>query len=335
VLRLLECWTDEARGGDAFREIGVDELPSVRERARGGDVVWVDLEDATKEELDTLSELFGWHQLISEGMEQGGQRQKAEQFGDLLMIVVHLPRLEYIDDRKTIELTEIDLVVGDHWLVSSHSGVPHLMDEVAPLVRARADLDENGAMAVVTTLFDRLVDKYEEYADRLAEKVEEQDRELLEPSSSNPVESLRRTAEVRHAVLRLRRATGQLRELVGVLVRHELVAPGHTDALDLELRDVYDHVVRAHDDLDILYERLASLADTRLALTAYTQNEITKKLSAWGAILLVPTVVTGWFGMNFHHLGLLGWRHGDLVAFVIIVAIGGMLYLGLRRARWL
>ena len=136
-------------------------------------------------------------------------------------------------------------------------------------------------------------------------------------------------------MLRLRRATGQLRELVGVLVRHELVAPGHTDALDLELRDVYDHVVRAHDDLDILYERLASLADTRLATHGLPQNEITKKLSAWGAILLVPTVVTGWFGMNFHHLGLLSWRHGDLVAFAIILTIGGLLYLGLRRARWL
>ncbi len=137
-------------------------------------------------------------------------------------------------------------------------------------------------MAVVTALFDRIVDQYEEYADRLGEKVEEQDRQLLDPTPPIRWTSLRRTAEVRHAVLRLRRATGQLRELVGVLVRHELVAPGHTDSLDLELRDVYDHVVRAHDDLDILYERLASLADTRLAITAYRQNEITKKLSAWG-----------------------------------------------------
>ncbi len=137
MLRLLECPGGGADGG-AFVALGADGLPAVRERARAGNVVWIDAEDATDEELSALAGTFEWHPLIRDDLARRGQRQKAEPFGDMLLIVVELPRLELIDDRKSIALTEIDMVVGDHWLVTSHVGVPHLMDHVAAPRAARA-----------------------------------------------------------------------------------------------------------------------------------------------------------------------------------------------------
>ena len=96
-----------------------------------------------------------------------------------------------------------------------------------------------------------------------------------------------------------------------------------------------DHAIRAHEDLDMLHDRMSSLADTRLAMVAYRQNEITKKLSAWAAVLLVPTVITGWFGQNFEHMLGLGWRFGEIYALALVVVAMTGVYFVMRRSRWL
>ena len=332
MLRLLKC---AGRPELTFEPIGIADLPRVRADVAVDQLTWVDATAPTAEELDALAEAFDLHPLVRDDLGQADQRQKAEMFGDDLLVVVHLPHVEQHGDEPRLTLVEIDCVLGDHWLVTSHANDADVSEQTALAVASRQDLAAHGSMAAGTALLDQLVDRYEQLVDTLAEAVDEQDRELLDERGSDPLPSLRRTAHVRHAVLQLRRSTGQLRELVGVLVRHELAMPGASDELDLELRDVYDHTIRAHDDLDLLYERLASLADTRLAITAYRQNDITKRLSAWGAILLVPTVVTGWFGMNFRHLSLLGWPSGEWLALGFVVGVCGALFGGFRRAGWL
>ena len=85
----------------------------------------------------------------------------------------------------------------------------------------------------------------------------------------------------------------------------------------------------------MLHDRMSSLADTRLAMVAYRQNEITKQLSAWAAVLLVPTIITGWFGQNFQHMLGLDWRYGELYAFALIAAPWSAMYFTMRRAKWL
>ena len=120
-----------------------------------------------------------------------------------------------------------------------------------------------------------------------------------------------------------------------MVIRQELVDRRHGEAVDLELRDVYDHLLRVHDDLDAYGERLIALQDSRLSLVAYKQNDITKKISGWGAVLLVPTITTGWYGQNFQHLWLLDSRWGGF--FSAGVALAGMVALAavLRKADWL
>jgi magnesium transporter len=123
--------------------------------------------------------------------------------------------------------------------------------------------------------------------------------------------------------------------VIGVYVRRELVNMEHSSELDLELRDALDHVVRAHEDLDVLHERMSTLADTRLAIVAYRQNEITKALSAYAAIFAVATVVTGWFGQNFHHLNGLDLQYGQWLSALIIIVAGALLYLFFHRRHWI
>ena len=179
-----------------------------------------------------------------------------------------------------------------------------------------------------------VADGYEDTIDGLEELVEKQEAGALS-ADGDPAPALRRAAAARTVISEVRRSSGQFREVVGAFVRRELRNTVHTAELDLELRDVLDHAIRAHEDLDMLHDRMSSLADTRLAMVAYRQNEITKKLSAWAAVLLVPTVITGWFGQNFDHLTGLGWRFGEFYALAVIGVFSGAMYLVMRRAKWL
>jgi magnesium transporter len=190
-----------------------------------------------------------------------------------------------------------------------------------------------GAGAVASILA-AVADAYEQSIDDLEALVVSQEAGALD-ADGDPRPALRKAALARTAIAEVRRSCGQLREVTGAFVRRELLNTVHTPELDLELRDVLDHVIRAHDDLDMLHDRMSSLADTRLSMVAYRQNEITKQLSAWAAVLLVPTIITGWFGQNFRHMVGLDWRYGEVYALVLV--LGGMtaMWFTMRRAKWL
>jgi magnesium transporter len=325
VLRVLEYGPDREA---AFRPITAADIDQVVAAAEGVPLLWIDATKPDADELAKLVEAFRWHPLILEDLEHGDQRQKVEQFPGQIFAVLRLPRTE--------KGPECDLYVvqSEHVLVTVHTISAEWIDRRAMEVVARSDLAEHGAAATVATILGAVGDTYEETIDVLEELVEKQEAGALD-ADGDPAPALRRAAETRTVISEVRRSTGQFREVVGAFVRRELVNTVHSAELDLELRDVLDHAIRAHEDLDILHDRMNSLADTRLSMVAYRQNEITKVLSAWAAVLLVPTIITGWFGQNFDHMVGLHWRYGELFSLALI--LGGMvaMYFTMRRAKWL
>jgi magnesium transporter len=326
VLRVLEYGPDREA---AFRPITPEALDKLIAAAESAPLLWIDAEKSEPGELAKLAEVFQWHPLILEDLEEGDQRQKVEQFPGQIFAVLRLPRTE-----KGPEC-DLYLVQSEHVLVTMHTISAEWIDRRASEVTGRADLTEHGAAAAVAVILGAVGDMYEESIDVLEQLVEKQEARVLDEGEDDPAPALRRAAEARTIISEVRRATGQFREVVGAFVRRELVNTVHTPELDLELRDVLDHAIRAHEDLEILQDRMTTLADTRLSMVAYRQNEITKQLSAWAAVLLVPTIVTGWFGQNFRHMVGLTWRYGELFSLALIV--GGMvaIYFTMRRAKWL
>jgi magnesium transporter len=268
---------------------------------------------------------------VTEDVLKRGQRQKVEQYPNEVLSVVRYPRIKALQEAHT----EVELVQTERILVSLHEDCGKEMDAIGLEVGRRQDLSQNGATAAMAVLFAHVADQYEHVIDVLEDLVEEQEVGSLEQISGDPAPVLRRAADARLAIARIRRSSGQLREVIGVYVRRELVNMEHSSELDLELRDALDHVVRAHEDLDVLHERMSTLADTRLAIVAYRQNEITKALSAYAAIFAVATVVTGWFGQNFHHLNGLDLQYGQWLSALIIIVAGALLYLFFHRRHWI
>jgi magnesium transporter len=315
----------------AFREIGVETLPGAVRLGGSAPLVWVDVINPEEAEVRALADVLGWHHLVTEDVLKRGQRQKVEQYPNEVLSVVRYPRIKALQEAHT----EVELVQTERILVSLHEDCGKEMDAIGLEVGRRQDLSQNGATAAMAVLFAHVADQYEHVIDVLEDLVEEQEVGSLEQISGDPAPVLRRAADARLAIARIRRSSGQLREVIGVYVRRELVNMEHSSELDLELRDALDHVVRAHDDLDVLHERMSTLADTRLAIVAYRQNEITKALSAYAAIFAVATVVTGWFGQNFHHLNGLDLQYGQWLSALIIIVAGALLYLYFHRRHWI
>lgn len=325
MLRVLEYSPDSEA---AFRAITPAMIAPLIAAADAAPLLWIDAPAPQPEELAALADAFQWHPLIREDLVHGGQRQKAEQFPAQIFAVLRLPRT------AKGPACDLHVVQSEQVLVTVHQIPTDWIDRRGTDVAARGDLAAHGAAGAVATLLAGVADAYEETIDVLEELVEKQEAGALE-ADGDPAPALRRASGARTAISEVRRSSGQFREVTGVFVRRELLNTVHTPDLDLELRDVLDHAIRAHEDLDMLHDRMSSLADTRLAMVAYRQNEITKKLSAWAAVLLVPTIITGWFGQNFTSMIGLGWRFGEVYALVLVVAAMTGMYVVMRRARWL
>ena len=325
MLRVLEYGPDREA---IFRPFAVGGLAQLVAAAGDAPLLWVDATNPETEEIAALAETFGWHPLVREDVSHGGQRQKAEQFPGQVLAVLRLPRA------GAQRAEDLYVVQSEHVLVTVHHMPDEWLDRRAVEVAARTDLQAHCAAGARATILDAIAETYEHSIDRLEELVERQEADAL-AGEGDPGPALRRNAGARTIIADVRRSCGQLREVVGVFVRRELLDTVHTAELDLEMRDVLDHVIRSHEDLDTLHDRMSALADTRLAMVAYRQNEITKKLSAWAAVLLVPTIVTGCFGMNFHHMSGLAQRWGELYALLLIVLAMVAIYAVMRRARWL
>jgi magnesium transporter len=328
MLRVLEYGVDRAA---AFRPVALAAVEPLVAAAVTAPLIWIDVPAPTAAVIDVLAAALGWHPLITEDLRTRGQRQKVEQFPGTVYGVLHRP----VVTGGPVEFDELDVVQSERVIVTLHVGQVELLDRLSSTFAHRPDILQNGAMSATVVILAGIADAYEDAIDALEQDVEEQEAGALDTAAADPVPALRRAAETRTAVARLRRATGQLREVVSVYVRRELVDVQHSAELDLELRDVQDHAVRAHDELDMLHDRMSALADTRLAMVAYRQNEITKRLSAWAAILITPAIVTGWFGQNFTHMVGLDWRYGELYALGVVVALCGGMWTVLRRARWI
>lgn len=294
--------------------------------APDADVVWIDVDDPTTDELATLGTTLGWHHLLLEDLVEAEQRQKAERFGEDLLVVARLPT----------GAGEVYLVLRGAFGVTVRRGWDVPLDGMAREVRGWPEPSTAGATAIACAVLERVARDYEGYVDGLERRAAEQEERVLEGvRGRDPLPALQRAAVLRSDATLTRRRSAQLRELLGVLVREDLLERGHGTAVSLDLRDIYDHVLRVHDDLDVLNDRLIALQEARLQLVAYRQNEITKRISGWGALLLIPTVITGWYGMNFPNLWFLDTEYGQYVALGAAVGLVALVWYLLRRAEWL
>jgi magnesium transporter len=289
--------------------------------------VWIGLHEPTSEEFDAVRREFNLHELPVEDAIKAHQRPKLEVYEHFLFVVLKTAR--YVDSVEAVELGEILIFLGSGFIITVRHGETDLHDVRSHLER-RPELLGRGPSAALHAIMDRVVDDYVPALTGLENDVEEVEVDVFSPGRESPV---RRIFALKREVLEFIRATAPLVEPVDRLARgqYEQIHP----EVRTYFRDVGDHLVRLHEQLEGLRDLLTSVLTANLTQVSVQLNEDVRKISAWVAIIAVPTMIAGIYGMNFEHMPELAWTFGYPVVLAAMAAICLALYRYFKRAGWL
>ncbi|MGH8691005.1 MAG: magnesium and cobalt transport protein CorA [Burkholderiales bacterium] len=312
------------------RKLGdIDKRAISENLARPGTFVWVALRDATDAELEEMREEFGLHELAVEDARHGHQRPKIDEYGDSLFVVIQTIELAPTDELK---VGEVHVFAGRNYVLS----VRHRTERGLQDVRARAEhepeLLKNGSGYVLYALMDAIVDRYFPVIDELEMEIERIEERLFQPGAS-PRENIEALYYVKQKLTTLKHAAAPLMENAGKLFGGRV--PGVCHGLTEYFRDVYDHLVRINQSIDAARETVNTAIQVALALVNMGHGEVTKRLAAYAALVAVPTMVAGVYGMNFEHMPELKWSLGYPLSVAAMVGIDVFLFWRFRKAGWL
>jgi magnesium transporter len=292
-----------------------------------GAFAWLGLYEPTASEFDSVRREFDLHELAVEDAIKAHQRPKLEVYGDSLFLVLKTARWQ--DATESIEFGEILIFVGDGFLVSVRHGETELHD-VRLRLEERPGLLRLGEGAALHAIVDRVVDDYEPVVEALVAAANDVEIQVFSPGGGNPAERIYR---LKRAVLELDGAVEPLLEPVHLLASGAY--PLIPEELRTYFRDVEDHLRRLATRVREYRDLLTSVLTANLTQFSVRQNEDVRRISAWAAIIAVPTAVAGIYGMNFEHMPELTWTFGYPLVLAVIVLACTALYWRFRKIGWL
>jgi len=295
-------------------------------------VTWINVEGLHQVEvLERLGGCYGLHPLVLEDILNTDQRPKMEDYGEYVYIVLKM--LTYYDDKSgQIEAEQISLVLGRNFVLSFQEGKK---GDVFDLLRERlrggkGRIRKMGADYLAYSLIDSVVDHYFIILERLGERVEFLEEELMtEPTTK----TLQEIYNLKREMIFLRKAVWPLREVVGALERGE--SPLIQQNTQIYLRDVYDHTIQVIDTIETFRDTVSGMLDIYLSSVSNRLNSVMKVLTIIATIFMPLTFLAGIYGMNFKYMPELEWRWGYPLVWMIMIAIGILMLFYFRKKKWL
>ena len=289
--------------------------------------VWVALKDATESELAQMQNQFGLHELAVEDASHGHQRPKLEEYDDFLYAVVHTVEL----DGEELHTGEVSVFVGKNYVLSIRNQTRQGFSEVRSRCEREPHLLKLGPGFVLYALIDTIVDRYFPVVNELEAELERLERSMYGDSPAR--ENIERLYALKQKLMDLKHATGPLQETVTKL--HGGRVPEVCASTEEYFRDVDDHLTRINQSIDGVREMLTTAISVHLSLITLGDNETTKRLAAYAALVAVPTMIAGIYGMNFENMPELKWFWGYPLSVVLMVVIDLYLFIRFRKAGWL
>ena len=320
---LVNCVAYE--NGHRLADIATSEISEYLKRPQC--FVWVALKDPADEELEQMRAEFDLHPLAVEDARHGHQRPKIEEYGDSLFCVVHVVELHGDD----IQVGEVSMFVGPNYVLSVRRGTEHGFVAVRERAEREPHLLQHGSGFVFYAIMDNAVDRYFPVVDALEVELERIEERIFEENA--PRESIQALYRLKHKLMVMRHAVEPLIEVVHKLYggRVPQVCIGTQDYF----RDVYDHLLRVSQQLDGLRDMVITAMSVNLSMITMGTGEITKKLAAYAALVAVPTLIAGIYGMNFEHMPELKWMFGYPIALAAMLGIDSYLFYRFRKSGWL
>ncbi len=292
-------------------------------------VAWIDLCEPDAEELRLLTEVLELHPLAVDDAVGPHQRAKVDHYDTHEFLTVHA--VTFDPSTGTLIETEVDAFVNHRWLVTVRKN-----EHFDPALVTRhwdrtGERSHHGVGYLLHGLLDVIVDGYLDAMEFVEDEVEAVSDSIVDERPLTAAEQ-RHWFQVRRSLGRFRRLVAPLTDAVGALTRHERVVID--EELEPYFQDLHDHLLRATEACDNLRELASTIVETDLALRDLRQNQVMKQVTSWAAIIAVPTLVTGYYGMNVPYPGS-GETWGVVASTAIGVGAAGALYRIFRRRSWL
>ncbi|OIJ89100.1 magnesium/cobalt transporter CorA [Streptomyces colonosanans] len=330
---VVNCVTYQ--GGVRVPDCG--DLVEAVERVRKSDdgFVWLGLSEPTQQEFAGIAELFDLHPLAVEDTVKAHQRPKLERYGDTLFAVFktvyYVEHKELTATSELVDTGEIMVFIGPHFVVTvrhgRHGSLGPLREELEADPRQLA----KGPAAVLHAIADHVVDEYLNVTDAVQEDIDQVETDVFTENGARLDPG--RIYQLKRELLEMKRAVAPLDRPIQELATRP--TRGIAPEIQAYFRDVSDHLQRATEQIAAFDELLNSILQAHLAQVSVAQNEDMRKITAWAALVAVPTMVTGMYGMNFDHMPELHWRFGYPLVLIVITAACLALYRGFKRNGWL
>lgn len=311
--------------GRKLAEIQKREIRGYLERP--GCFVWVALKDADAAELAEMQDEFDLHELAIEDTHHGRQRPKIEEYGDSLFAVLHT--VEVAGDE--LQVGELDVFVGPNYVLSARQKTTRGFQDVRARCEREPEFLRHGPGYVFYALVDAVVDRYLPVLDAVEAEFEALEEQIF--TGKSPGENIEALYYVRQKLMTLKHAAGPLLDaasrLYGGRVPHACAGLGDY------FRDVYDHLFRLNQSLDTLRDTVTTAIQVNLAMITVGESEVTKRLAAYAALVAVPAMIAGIYGMNFKLMPELQWSFGYPLAIAVMAALDVYLFYRFRKAGWL
>lgn len=290
--------------------------------------VWVALQDPSADELTEMQKAFDLHPLAVEDALVGHQRPKVEEYGDSLFAVLHLVE----PASGEYHVGELAIFAGPNYVVTVRSRAQKGLAEVRARCEREPQLLRQGPGFVLYAIIDAIVDRYFPILDNLEDDLDGIEQRIFAPQGA-PRDNIEGLYALKQRLMIMKHAVAPLLEGVSNLTggRVPVLCVNITEYF----RDIYDHLLRLNQTADSVRDTIATAISVNLSFITLQENETMKRLAAYAALLAIPTMIAGIYGMNFEHMPELKWRYGYEISLLVMGAIDVLLYFQFKRAKWL
>lgn len=310
------------------REVGkVEECFPYRDEPT---VTWINIDGLHDIELiERIGTQFGIHPLVMEDIVSVGQRPKMEDFEDYIFFIIRM--LSYDGVKGEVESEQVSLILGKNFVISFQEREGDVFEPVRERIRSqKARLIRHGADFLAYALLDVVIDNYFSILERVGDRVESMDDQIVENPVPGTLAEIRR---LKGEMIYLRKSVWPLREVVSAMERMDtdLIA----DSTEIYLRDLYDHTIQVIDTIESLRDMISGMLDIYISSVSNRMNEVMKVLTIIATIFIPLTFIAGIYGMNFEFMPELKFPWSYPAVWGVMIVIGLTMVMYFRRRRWL
>jgi magnesium transporter len=312
------------------RRVANVEISGINEILKNPDqFVWVGLHEPGEEMLQLVQKEFSLHDLAIEDAHNAHQRPKIETYGDTLFIVLRTVQMNKALNQ--IDFGETHFFVGSNFLINVRHGSSISYAEVRNRCESTPHLLRKGQGFALYAVMDSIVDQYFPVVEALEEDLQEiEDKIFKEKPSRETTENI---YNLKRKLLDIKHAVSPLIDICNRLMRFDIKLI--SEETQPYFRDIYDHAVRINEMVDGVRELLNTALEANFSLISISQSEVAKKFAGWAAIIAVPTMVAGFYGMNFKFMPELNWQYGYPVVVAATILLCLFIYSRFHKAGWL